>query len=150
MLVLPSAEILAATAAEAEMPWLTPLIAISTLLLGSGGIVAWRRLTHDKRVGVAQQETAEDDALSNRWKAIIETQTRVLLEPMQAELATAKDDLVQMKIDMALMRTELDVRTRKYWGAISHIRTLNTWIARHLPDSIEQVPPTPAILAEDI
>ncbi|QDH93096.1 hypothetical protein QDA02_gp69 [Microbacterium phage Margaery] len=135
--------VIAAEASDASMPWLTPLIALGTLLLGSGGVVAWRRLTHDKRIGVAQQETAEDDALSNRWKSIIETQTKVLLEPMQEQIGELKNEVAGLKTEVAESR-------RKYWGAIGYIRSLQTWITRHLPDSIEQVPPPPAILAEDI
>lgn len=135
--------VVAAEASDPSMPWLTPLIALGTLLLGSGGVVAWRRLTHDKRIGVAQQETAEDDALSNRWKSIIETQTKVLLEPMQEQIG-------ELKSEVAGLKTEVAESRRKYWGAIGYIRSLQTWITRHLPDSIEQVPPPPAILAEDI
>lgn len=131
--------------AEPSMPWLTPLIAISTLVLGSGGVVAWRRLTHDKRIGVAQQETAEDDALSNRWKAIIEAQTKSLLEPLQSRLRD-----VEAKVGD--LETELAASRKKYWSAVAYIRTLYNWIARHLPEDIEQtqVPAPPAILAEDI
>ncbi|QGJ88900.1 hypothetical protein PBI_TEAMOCIL_46 [Microbacterium phage Teamocil] len=136
--------VIAAETSESSMPWLTPLIAIGTLLLGSGGVVAWRRLTHDKRIGVAQQETAEDDALSNRWKAIIETQTKVLLEPMQAQIASLTREVGEVKV-------ELEASRRKYWSAITHIRTLYNWIARHLPEDIESTaPPPPAVLAEDI
>lgn len=135
--------VLAAETSDPSMPWLQPLIVIGSLLLGSGGVVAWRRLTHDKRIGVAQQETAEDDALSNRWKAIIETQTKVLLEPMQEQIGTLKTEVAGLKVEVAESR-------RKYWGAIGYIRTLHNWIARHLPGSVEQVPPPPAVLAEDI
>ena len=131
--------------ADPSMPWLTPLIAISTLLLGSGGVVAWRRLTYDKRIGVAQQETAEDDALSNRWKAIIEAQTKSLLEPLQTRLRD-----VEAKVGD--LETELAASRKKYWSSVAYIRTLYNWIARHLPEDIEQtqVPAPPAILAEDI
>ncbi len=129
--------------ADPSMPWLGPLIAIASLLLGGGGIAAFLRLRHDKRLGVAQQETVEDDALSNRWKAIIETQTKVLLEPMQEQIGELKTEVAGLKSEVAESR-------RKYWGAIGYIRTLNNWIARHLPESIEQVPPPPAVLAEDI
>ncbi|WKW86991.1 membrane protein [Microbacterium phage Hermeonysus] len=134
---------LAVETTDPSMPWLGPLIAVGSLLLGSGGLVAWRRLTHDKRIGVAQQETVEDDALSNRWKAIIETQTKVLLEPMQAQIATLTTEVAEVKVELAESR-------RKYWGAVGYIRTLHNWINRHLPESVEQVPPPPAILAEDI
>lgn len=130
---------------DPSMPWLTPLITVATLLLGSGGVVAWRRLTHDRRIGVAQQETAEDDALSNRWKLIIEAQTKSLLEPLQTRLRD-----VEAKVGD--LETELAASRKKYWSAVAYIRTLYNWIARHLPEDIEQtqVPAPPATLAEDI
>lgn len=137
---------LAATTADTGgMPWLAPTIAVLTLLLGGGGIAALFKVRHDKRIGVAQQETAEDDALSNRWKAIIETQTKVLLEPMRTELG-------EVKAEVRALRVDLETSRRKYWSAISHIRTLYTWISRHMPPDIEttQIPEPPATLAEDI
>ena len=116
---------------EAISPWLPVLIALVTGLLGSGGVAAWLKIRHDKRVGIAAQEVIEDDALSNRWKAIIETQTKSLLEPMQKRLADLEGEVEKLKGDLEASR-------RKYWSAIAHIRTLYNWIARHLPDDLEQ------------
>ncbi|AWY05296.1 hypothetical protein QDA01_gp64 [Microbacterium phage Cinna] len=139
-----AAMVLAADAAGSEgIPWLGPAIAVVTVLLGGGGLAALFRLRHDKRIGIAQQETAEDDALSNRWKAIIEAQTASLLEPMTRRLAT-------LETTVGRLETELTDSRKKYWSAIGYIRSLNTWIARHLPESVEQVPTPPAVLAEDI
>lgn len=138
--------ILAQTTVSTDgLPWLTPTIAILTLILGGGGIAALLKVRHDKRMGVAQQEAAEDDALSNRWKAIIEAQTASLLEPMTRRLVTLEEKVGTLESDLALSR-------RKYWSAISHIRTLYNWIARHLPEDVSQtqVPAPPATLAEDI
>ncbi|QDH93285.1 hypothetical protein QC999_gp65 [Microbacterium phage Cressida] len=128
---------------DPSMPWLTPLITVVSLLLGGGGLAALFRLRHDKRLGVAQQETAEDDALSNRWKAIIEQQTVSLLTPMATRLQTLETTVTRLE-------TELTDSRKKYWSAIGYIRSLNTWIARHLPERMEQVPPPPNVLAEDI
>lgn len=132
-----------AVSESGSIPWLTPTIAILTLVLGGGGVAALLKVRHDKRMGVAQQETAEDDALSNRWKNIIEAQTVSLLTPMSTRLAT-------LEVTVTRLEGELSESRKKYWGAIGYIRTLNNWIARHLPESIEQVPPPPAVLAEDI
>lgn len=142
----------ASSGGEAGIPWLAPAIALLTIALGGGGIAALLRLRHDKRMGVAQAEVAEDDALSNRWKAIIETQTTVLLEPMKHELATAKSDLADLKLEFKEMKLELETSRRKYWSAISYIRSLLTWIARHMPEDVgtTQVPPAPATVVEDI
>lgn len=137
--------IIAADAAGDSIPWLGPVITLLMGLAGGGGIVAWFRLRHDKRIGVAQQEVAEDDALAKRWQAIIETQTKVLLEPMKQELADVKAEVREVK-------GELETSRKKYWSAVTHIRTLYNWIARHMPDGLDhtQVPAPPAALAEDI
>lgn len=134
-----------AAADSGNIPWLGTAITILSLALGGGGIAALFKIRHDKRMGIAQQEVAEDDALSNRWRAIIETQTKVLLEPMQKRLA-------DVEIEVGTLKTELATSRRKYWSAISHIRTLYTWISRHMPEDIEQtqIPAPPATLAEDI
>lgn len=126
--------------------WLGPVIALTTLMIGSGGIVAWRRLTHDKRIGVAQQEQAEDAALSNRWAAIIETQTKSLLEPMAVRLKSLEESVEKLESELAQSR-------RKYWSAVAYIRQLLLWIARHMPeDNLDHtvVPQAPATLAEDL
>ena len=133
------------TNSSSSIPWLGPLITVVTLLFGAGGIVAWRRLSHDKKVGVAQQEVAEDDALANRWKSIIEAQTASLLEPMTKRLGVLEEKVSSLE-------GELEASRRKYWSAVSYIRILLTWIARHLPEDIEQtsIPTPPANVTEDI
>lgn len=135
----------AADSAPPSNDWLAPTVSILALLLGGGGIGAIWKARHDAKQGVAQQEVAEDDALSNRWRAIIETQTKSLLEPMQKRLG-------EVETEVATLKVELETSRRKYWSAISFIRTLYTWISRHLPPDIEttQIPEPPATLAEDI
>jgi hypothetical protein len=130
---------------DSSIPWLSPAITIFTLLAGTGGFVAWRRLAHDKKMGVAQQEVAEDDALAKRWQAIIEAQTKALLEPMTLRLKDVEDKV-------KLLEGELEASRRKYWSAVSYIRILLTWIARHMPDNIEatSIPTPPANVTEDI
>jgi hypothetical protein len=78
----------------------TVITTLVTTLLGAGGIVAWRRLSHDKKIGVAAQETAEEDAEATRWRSIIETQTKSLLEPMQKQLTehAAKIQLLEQEL----------------------------------------------------
>lgn len=130
---------------EAISPWLPVMIALVTGILGSGGVAAWMKTRADKRLGIASQEVQEDDALANRWRAIIETQTKSLLEPMQKRLYDVEQEL-------GVMKRELESSRRKYWSAISYIRTLLSWIARHMPEDIETTnPPTPpTIVVEDI
>jgi len=131
--------------ASPSIPWLYPVIALLTALLGGGGFAAFLKVRHDKRIGIAQQETAEDDALSNRWRAIIEAQTKSLLEPMTSRIVT-------LEAKVTSLEEELEASRRKYWSAITYVRSLLTWIARHLPPDFDstQVPQPPAMLAEDI
>lgn len=125
--------------------WIIPVSTLGAILFGGGGLVAWRRLNLDRKVGIAQQEVAEDDALSKRWREIIESQTINLLQPLTLELKETKDEV-------KLIRQELEKSRQKYWSAISHIRTLYSWTARNLPDHLEhtEIPPPPAALAEDL
>lgn len=130
---------------EALSPWMPVIIALITGLLGASGIGAWIKQRHDKQIGIAAQEVTEDDALTTRWRTLIETQTKALLEPMQKRLTDVEAEVARLNVELADSR-------RKYWSAISYIRTLLTWIARHMPDDIEhtQVPHPPATVVEDI
>ena len=135
----------ASSGGDAGIPWLAPAIALLTIALGGGGIAALLRLRHDKRMGVAQQEVAEDDALSKRWQTIIQAQTTALVEPLTARLVTLEGKV-------ASLETELAESRRKYWAAVSYIRSLLTWITRHMPEDVgtTSVPQAPATVVEDI
>lgn len=127
-------------------PLLILLGVVVTAIFSAGGISALARLRHDKRIGVASQEVAEDDAEARRWQAIIETQTRALVEPLRHELQEVRGRVSALELELANSR-------RKYWLAISYIRTLLTWIGRNMPeDAIEHtaVPEPSPILVEDI
>ena len=126
-----------------------PLLAwaggVITLLLGSGGIVAWRKQSADRKAGVASQELAEDQALADGWQKIIEAQTKSLLEPLQKRLGEVEAKVGALESDLAESR-------KKYWAAISYIRTLLLWFNRHMPDDLEvtALPTPPDVLVGDI
>lgn len=149
MTVVEMVVVVALNAASTESPqtqnWLGPLLGVGSMLLGGGGLAALAKVRHDKRMGVSQQEVASDDALSQRWQQIIETQTQALLDPMQKRLSDVESEVRTVK-------EELEESRRKYWSAVSHIRMLYTWISRHLPADVEtaQIPEPPSALAEDI
>lgn len=126
-------------------PTLVLIGVIVTALFSGGGIVALIRLRHDKKMGVAVQEVTEDDAEAKRWQAIIETQTKALLEPMQKRLSDVEASLEKLEAELATSR-------RKYWLAISYIRTLLTWIGRHMPDDLDTtaIPEPASMLVDDI
>lgn len=135
----------ASVAPNPETPWLIPLISILTVVLGGGGLAAILKVIYDKRMGVAQQESEEDAAISNRWAQMIKIQGEALVEPLSARIGTLEGKVLTLETDLALSR-------RKYWSAVSHIRTLYNWIARHMPEDIEQtqIPAPPTTLAEDL
>lgn len=126
--------------------WVTVVLAIATVLFGTGGIAAVLKVYADRRQGVQSHEMAEDDAIVARWKQLSESQIEMLLEPVQKRLTNVEKELEGVK-------RELGESRRKYWAAVGHIRQLYVWINRHMPEAITTDPPLPAPpanLAEDI
>ena len=123
--------------------FLVPITTIIVALLGGGGVVAWVRANHDHKIGVAQQEAAEDDALSARWESLIRAQTESLIKPLQEQVAslTTKVD----ELDESLRQTQ-----RRYWKSITYIRTLLTWVGRNLPHGSSTPPDPPEEIQSDI
>ena len=129
--------------------WVMPAIAFLTLLLGSGGVVAYRRLKLDRQMGVAAQEISEDDAQSARWQKIIEAQTESLVMPLRDRLREVSGELSELEKGQKTLHAEVAMTRTKYWRAIQYVRTLHTWIrARHGHDV--EPPPPPAEIAGDI
>jgi len=125
------------------LPWVVALVPLGVALVA--GVNAWRKQRDDKRQGVAASETAENDSEAARWKSIIETQTKALLEPMKAQLQEHADKIRGLE-------AELESRTKKYWQAIGLIRALYLWIERNVsidPDK-QPVPSPTELIKEDI
>src|SRR6478735_2486463 len=116
------------------LPWVATIVPLAVALVA--GFNAWHKQRHDRRSGVAATEVAEDDSEAARWKSIIETQTKSLLEPMKQQLAEHAEKIRGLE-------AELEVRKRKYWVAIGLVRALYLWIERHAVDPGKQVPPPP-------
>jgi hypothetical protein len=59
--------------------------------------------------------------------------------------------LATLEVKVVTLDEELGKTRRKYWSAITYIRTLYTWIAR-LGETVDPatIPQPPATLAEDI
>ena len=129
-----------------ELPaWVSIAIWVVTFLFGSGGIAALIKSRHDRNMGIAQQELSEDIASDSRWERLIEVQTKSLLEPLQKRLVEVEGKVESLENELAASR-------RKYWMAVSYIRQLLIWIAKHLPDDLEdtRVPDAPNTIIEDI
>jgi hypothetical protein len=123
--------------------WVAAAVPVTVALVA--GINAWYKSRVDKRLGIAASETAEEDADANRWRSMIETQTKALLEPLQKTLAEHAEKI-------RMLEAELDTTKRKYWQSITHIRGLNYWIDRNveMQPTMAPRPQPPASLVEDI
>lgn len=132
-------------------PWLSAIVAALAVLFGGGGVVALLRIRLDKKQGIAQQDLDENEAQAQRWKAIIETQTKNLLEPMEKRLEAAERKVVAVQKEVDGLRESLTKRTQMYWSAVNHIRRLYSWIKKHTPEEVsEEVPAPPEPLLRDL
>lgn len=121
---------------SSSMPiWTAVIIAALTAVGGGGGVAAIIKARADRQAGVDSHELAEDDALQKRWQAIAEAQLELLLTPLREEVARLREEVAAVRTESAAVQT-------KYWKAINYIRTLSSWIARHVTDP-ELTPPVP-------
>ena len=124
---------------------LQAIVILFSVALGGGGIAALVKARSDRKIGLAAQDTADDDALSDRYQDFIRIQTESLIEPLRVELAEVRAEVKSLKAD-------LDESRKKYWVSIGYVRLLLTWINRHLPagGEIPEVPPLPNGIADDV
>lgn len=125
--------------------WVGIIVIILGTVLGGGGVGAIMKARSDRQNGVAQSGTAEDNALVQRWQNLIETQTKILLEPLQSKVSSLETEVSNLK-------SELSATHQKYWAAITYIRQLLLWFDKHLPDGLgdTQIPPPPTRLTDDL
>lgn len=125
--------------------WLAIISVASIFLFGGGGVVAWMKQRRDSKNGVRQESRADNDSLNAQAIAIVENQFNYLVKPL-----TEKVDGLETKIKD--LEAQVDKMTSKYWKAISFIRTLYAWIAKHMPSDVETtlVPAPPTELVDDI
>lgn len=135
-------------AAPVDLWWVGPLIGILTVLIGSGGIVAYRRLRLDKQLGVAAADLAEDAAISARWERIIEAQTKSLIEPLRIRLAEVTAELASQSATIERNQQEITSARKKYWRAIAYIRILLAWSRAR--GAADEPPPAPPEIADDL
>lgn len=129
---------------DPDLPlWVTALIAVGAMLLGGGGVSAIMKVVNDRKQGIESQEVTEGDAINARWESFSKSQIDLLIEPLSRRLSDVEDE-------MRTLKAELDAARRKYWSAIPYVRTLLAWITKHLPEGTPDIPPTPALIAEDI
>lgn len=110
-----------------------------TGVLGGTGISAWVKARGDVKKGVREQDVSEENAESERWIKMIDTQAKALVEPLRIELADLRSRFNALELDLAASR-------RKYWVAVAHIRILRALLQRA---GIE-VPPVAPQIEEDV
>lgn len=123
--------------------WIAVVIAVFTAVGGGTGVAAIIKARSDSKQGVDAHELAEDDALQERWKKLAEAQLKLLLEPLQLQLTDLTAKVTKLEGEITETRT-------KYWKAIAYVRTLNSWIAKHVTDPDLVPPAPPADFAGDI
>lgn len=138
-----------------EVPvWITSVaIPLAVVLFGGGGLAAILRARSDAKIGVADQENAEEDSQSDRWKAIIEVQTRAVIEPLERKVAALDSKVTAQDQEIQSLKALLEEATSRYWKAVGYIRTLITWINRNTPEDVLErtdVPDPHDDLAKDL
>lgn len=124
--------------------WVAWITAIAMLLFGGGGVVAWVKQRQDGKNGVRQETRADTDSLNARAVAIIDTQFTYLIEPL-------KNELNDLRTEVRTLKSEAKTYQTLYQISVDYIRTLYSWIARHMPPEFEQthIPPPPEELAKE-
>lgn len=111
----------------------TAIATIIAALFGGGGLAAVLNWRHQKRAGVRQEDRADDDALAERAKAMLEAQFTYLMKPLQEEVTKLRTELDTLKAQMA-------AEGARYSRLLAYTRLLRDWVAKHFTD---QSPPPP-------
>lgn len=123
--------------------WLVPTVGLIVGLFGGGTLTTLIQAKSDRKRGIGELEVAQDDAVAQRWQAIVNTQAESLISPLTKRIEDLEEDVVEL-------RTKLDASMAKYWRAVTYIRKLQSYIIKHLPDGQKPPPDPPADIAEDI
>lgn len=119
-------------------------------LFGGGTITSIVQARTDRKKGIGELEVAQDDAIAQRWQAIVEAQAESLIAPLDKRIDKMKAEMEVMERKIESLETELTASRAKYWRAIMYIRRLQTYIIRHLPEGQLQPPDPPKDIADDI
>lgn len=133
------------------MNTLTQIVTALVALVGAAtsiflAIERWQ----NRHTPVKELEIREDEAIDSRWRGLIEAQVRDVIEPMRERMAEQDRRITEQGAEIRELRTEVGVIRTRYWKAIQYIRTLHTWIARHMPADVRPPPDIPTDLAEDV
>lgn len=110
------------------------------------GVERWKA----RNTPVKELEIREDEAADAHWRGLIKTQMEDVIEPMRERMAEQDRRIAEQGAEIRELRTEVGVIRTRYWKAIQYIRTLHTWIARHMPADVPPPPDIPADLIDDV
>lgn len=108
-----------------------------------------RKIRAEAKKTEADAKVVADGSSSTIWQQMIEEQRESLLEPIKEELARVRQQQAELLSVNERLRNENETMKHKYGKAIIHIRSLNSWIARHIPAGVEPPPKMPLELAKD-
>lgn len=133
--------------------WIATVSTIVLLLFGGGGVAAFFKQRQDSRNGVRQENRADVEALNVRAVAMIETQFNYLVKPLQGRIDSQEQELGAFRVEVKNLEREVRLHRNLYLTALEHIRTLYSWILRHMPSHIlddTEIPKPPQVLKEDL
>lgn len=99
-------------------PWLTWVAAALSVIVGSGGLVAWYKARQDSKLGLKKAELEEDTYLAEQWRSLIETQSKALIDPLTNRVAalTAEMTVLQEKVSaLEKERKDWTIREGLLW-----------------------------------
>ena len=129
-----------------ELTSWTSLVSVLFLaIFGAGGLAAWIKQRSDAKNGVRQENRSDTDSLNARAVALVENQFNYLVKPLQQKVDGLEADVVRLN-------EEVKTHAARYQMAVKHIKVLYTWIARHMPNELDQteIPAPPVELAADL
>lgn len=125
------------------MDWLNYAYPAVGVVLGGGGIAAFYKARQDARKGLRETELAEDVELANQWRAIIETQTKSLLDPLTDQVAHLQASETTLRVQVRELRDEVAELREERRGFQYRETLLWDWTDR-LVDHVNAHRPPPA------
>lgn len=125
--------------------WASLISVLFLAIFGAGGLAAWIKQRSDAKNGVRQENRSDTDSLNARAVALVENQFNYLVKPLQQKVDGLEADVVRLN-------EEVKTHAARYQMAVKHIKVLYTWIARHMPNELDQteIPAPPVELAADL
>lgn len=129
------------------------ITALGMLLLGGGGLSSYIKQRKDIKNGVRQENRADTDSLNVRAVAMLETQFNYLVKPLEIRISTLTSEVSLLEAEVKSLEKEVKAHRTLYLIAVDHIRTLYSWISRHIPTDVyegTEIPKPPEQIVGDL